>query len=158
MNRMVISIASTSLSSIFIVELRTAMENVEMEVAVTLNNLLDKVEIMVQGRKRKNYHKQVSCAVCKKSMRDDYVKRHMERKHADISFECNNFLTTELLKNNAKYSQQLEMGSKIYDVLCKGLVKEESLKREHKQAFDIYRKQQSQIKRPSSAPGSKIWT
>ena len=121
------------------------MENVEMEVAVTLNNLLDKVEIMVQGRKRKNYHKQVSCDVCKKSMRDDHVKRHMERKHSDISFECNNFLTTELLKNNAKYSQQLEMGSKIYDVLYKGLVKEESLKREHKQAFDIYRKQQSQI-------------
>ena len=65
--------------------------------------------------------------------------------HADISLECDNSLTTQLLKSNAKYSQQLEMGRKIYDVLCEGVVKEESLRKEHKQAFDIYRKQRGHI-------------
>ena len=69
----------------------------------------------------------------------------MERKHADISFECKNTLAEQLLKNNAKYLQQLEIGRKIYEVLCEGVVKEESLKREHKQAYEIYRKQQGQI-------------
>ena len=121
------------------------MENVETEVAVMLNNLLDKVEIMVQGRKRKRYNKNISCSVCRKSMRDDKLKRHMKRKHSDISLECDNFLTAQLLKSNAKYSQQLETGRKIYAVLCEGVVKEESLERSHNQAFDIYRKQRGHI-------------
>ena len=34
--------------------------------------------------KQNNYHKQVTCGVCGKAMRDDIMKRHMKL-HADIN-------------------------------------------------------------------------
>ena len=46
-----------------------------------------------------------------------------------------------LLKNNQLYLNKIVLGEKIADIIEEGIVREESLTKEDKEALDLYRKQ-----------------
>ena len=50
-------------------------------------------------------------------------------------------LESETLVDNEKYLSMIELGNRIMEILHKGIVHEESLDKENKEALDLYRKQ-----------------
>ena len=50
-------------------------------------------------------------------------------------------LETEMLKDNQKYLEMIDHGKNIASIIDKGIVREESLSKNRKYAFDLYRKQ-----------------
>ena len=54
-------------------------------------------------------------------------------------------LRDELLHNNQDYLDKIELGKQIAAIIDEGVVREESLKREYKEALDLYRKQMPRI-------------
>jgi len=54
-------------------------------------------------------------------------------------------LEEELLKTNKEHLEKIELGHQIANILDKGTVLEESLKKMHKEALDLYRKHRPRI-------------
>ena len=49
-------------------------------------------------------------------------------------------LEEELLRANQNYLDKMELGNKISNIMDKGVVREQSLTKEHKEALSLYRK------------------
>ena len=54
-------------------------------------------------------------------------------------------LREELLYNNQRYLDKIELGKQVVSVIAKGIVQEESLAKNYKDALDMYRKQRPHI-------------
>ena len=108
-----------------------------------------------------NRNKRSQCTVCKKWMRSDNLDRHStshklgpleEKTQMEESTEGEEVEDSELLdkddlrellsRNNQLYLEQIELGKNISSILDEGVVREESLTKEHKHALDIFRKQE----------------
>ena len=98
-------------------------------------------------------HRILECSVCKKRMRSDSysLKRHGLKKHKNFNFQVttivrtnvkgsgnpsNQDLESEIVANNKL--EKIELGEKISKVLTNTSAKEESLSKQHKEAFDLY--------------------
>ena len=109
-----------------------------------------------------NRNKRSQCTVCKKWMRSDNLDRHStshklgpleEKTQMEESTEGEEVEDSELLdkddlrellsRNNQLYLEQIELGKNISSILDEGVVREESLTKEHKHALDIFRRQES---------------
>ena len=117
-----------------------------------------------------NQNKRSQCTVCKKWMRSDHLKRHSkiheildvpeektqieelsvthkrndvedQDKTSDIQPSVED-LRELLSRNNQLYLEQIELGKNISSILDEGVVREESLTKEHKHALDVYRRQE----------------
>ena len=56
----------------------------------------------------------------------------------DSRIPYNQDLKSEILANNKLLNEKIELGEKISKVLTNTNLKEESLSKEHKEAFDLY--------------------
>ena len=54
-------------------------------------------------------------------------------------------LKESLLDDNQQYLDKIELGNQIASIIDEGVVREESLNRDHKEALDLYRKQMPRI-------------
>ena len=54
-------------------------------------------------------------------------------------------LRDDLLRNNREYLDKIDLGNQIADIIDEGVVREESLTKERKEALDLYRKQMPRI-------------
>ena len=86
----------------------------------------------------KNRNKSAECGVCGKVMREDHLQRHSkthlnerEKEEFHTAEEPAN-LEEELIRYNDIYLNKLNMGKKIYDILRKGTVIEDSLPKKYK--------------------------
>ena len=129
--------------------------------------------VIMKSRKNKNKH--IRCSVCDRYMRADNMKRHAQThkdikreeqrqqmvkiaQQENIPIEhCNDMvqstrsildvetLEEELLQDNQDYLEKIELGKQIAAIIDKGTVREESLKRNRKEALDMHRKQKPRI-------------
>ena len=110
-----------------------------------------------EAKSLKNYHKLGKCCECNNWRREDNLKRH-SKKHKIFdeikdSKENNNDLDTELrlkkkiddldqelIFDNKLYLEKLERGEQIFNRLSEGLIMEDSLSKQNKEALDVFRK------------------
>ena len=104
-----------------------------------------------------NRNRLVTCSKCGKSMRSDTLLRH-NKVHTSIPYEqCDEKeceivskprkldetieqLEQDLLQGNKIYLNKIELGRKISIIIEKGVVQEESLTKEQKEALELFRK------------------
>ena len=95
-------------------------------------------------------------------MRSDNLKRHWRRKHnmfdmtLSVKVEsratvhgdrCNSEdLKMEVLDNAKTYDEKIQLGESLHNILMETNVKEESLSKQHKEAFDLYQRNRLVIK------------
>ena len=106
-------------------------------------------------------HRIVECSTCKKMMRSNNLRRHRRAKHeifdktlsikVETKFEidkgsCNSEdLKIEVLDNAKAYDQKIQLGETLHKLLMETNTKEESLSKQHKEAFDLYNKKRLAI-------------
>ena len=106
-------------------------------------------------------HKILECSICRKTMRSNNLKRHWRTKHKMFdmgltvtveakskvgeSSSTGNNLESEILDNAKIYDEKISLGERIHKVLMETNAKEESLSRQHKEAFDLYQRQRLAI-------------
>ena len=99
----------------------------------------------------------LECSICKRKMRSDNLKRHWSTKHKNFDFKvttvvrgflkdndrkplANKDLESEIVANGKLLDEKIDLGEKILKVLTDTNTKEESLSKEHKEAFDLYQR------------------
>ena len=102
-----------------------------------------------------NRHRILECPVCKRTMRSDSLKRHKLTKHKNFNFQVTTIikahvkdggiisdqdLESEIVANGKLLDEKIALGEKILKVLTDTNTKEESLSKEHKEAFDLYQR------------------
>ena len=115
-----------------------------------------------EAKSLKNYHKLGKCCECNNWRREDNLKRH-SKKHKIFdeikdSKENNNDLDTELrlkkkiddldqelIFDNKLYLEKLERGEQIFNRLSEGLIMEDSLSKQNKEALDVFRKSYNRL-------------
>ena len=100
-------------------------------------------------------HRILECPVCKRTMRSDSLKRHKLTKHKNFNFQVTTIikahvkdggitsdqdLESEIVANGKLLDEKIASGEKIFKVLTDTNTKEESLSKEHKEAFDLYQR------------------
>ena len=96
----------------------------------------------------------LECSVCKKKMRNDHLKRHCIAKHNNFDFKVTTViggflkhedskpsssqdLESEIWAKDKVLDEKIESGEKISKVLTNTKTLEESLSKNHKEAFDL---------------------
>ena len=74
----------------------------------------------------------------KEEMSDELRSRHETEVQRGA---VNEDLESDMMNDNQIYTDRIELGKRINQILDKGTVKEESLSRERKEALELYRKQ-----------------
>ena len=64
---------------------------------------------VVKSKKQKDYHKTVCCCICKKNMRSDTLKRHMDAKHSDFIILTDQEMEKVIKKRN--YAMEMQAAS-----------------------------------------------
>ena len=100
-------------------------------------------------------HRILDCPVCKRTMRSDSLKRHKLTKHENLNFQVKTIikahvkgggilsdrdLESEIVANGKLLDKKIALGEKISKVLTDTNTKEESLSKEHKEAFDLFQR------------------
>ena len=81
-------------------------------------------------------HHKAACLVCGKVMRSDNLQRH-SKTHEQTELD----LRERLLKYNQLYLNKIGYGKQITEIMEEGVIREEALPKEEKEALDLYRNQ-----------------
>ena len=105
----------------------------------------------------------LECSICKKKTRSDHLRRHWLAKHKSFDFKVTKVvrgflkdkdskpssiedLKSEIVANGKLFDEKIAFGENISKVLADTNTKEESLSKEHREAFDLYQSRKLAIK------------